>query len=100
MENWPIFLVSLLVHLVMFSSAAYSVLSCQIRTASEKSNLVLLALFLPILGPAIVHHILKRFVKHKGQWLDMSGASNFETSGSIDNSASSDSGGDSGSGGD
>ena len=100
MENWPIYLVSLLVHLVMFSSAAYSVLSCPIRTTFEKSKLVLLALFLPILGPVIVHYILKKFVKHKGQWIDISGGSNFEPFGSTDSSATSDSGGDSGSSGD
>ncbi|WP_194868681.1 hypothetical protein [Pseudoalteromonas sp. PPB1] len=96
MENWPIYLVLLLVHLLVFASSAYAVLSCPIRTAFEKMNLVLLALLVPIFGSIIVHNILQKYVKLKGQWVNVSDGTYLEPTGSKDGSATSDIDGDSG----
>ena len=100
MENWPIYLVSALVHFLMFLSVGYGVVSCQIRTLPEKFSLLLLAFFIPIFGPIIAHNRLNKYIKYRGQWIDVNGGSYFESSGSKEGSTSSDSGCDSGGSGD
>ena len=81
MENWPIYFVSALVHFLMFLSVGYEVVTCQIRTLSEKLSLLLLAFLIPIIGPIIAHNILKKYIKHRGQWIDVTGGSYYESSG-------------------
>ena len=88
MENWPIYVVLLIVHVLMFTSVSVSIYDCKIRTLSKKLILYFLAIVFPILGPVFVHYRLLNFVKPKGDSFHSNIASPYYANDSSTNSSS------------
>lgn len=89
MENWPIYLVTLLVHVLMLVSVYVSIYDCTVRASSEKLILYFFALIIPIFGPIFVHNRLKNYVKSRGVWIDVNSGSSYGYSDSRESGSSS-----------
>ena len=97
MENWPILLVLLMVHILMVIGAVIPIMQCPYRTFLDKFALFLIALLIPILGVIYVTSRFKNTIYHNGQWIDTTDAYGMYRDSS--NHSSDSDGGDSGGGG-